>query len=531
MSVTAWFAKCMLFNQGTFAKITLIIRFSGFEKIIVISIVYPLKQKNDAMTSCPTKRTLFLGRAFFVKKIGEDTMNKKISVKESMAVLFILLAILGILIIGFQLSPHIPILIAFMCLLFYGRFRGFSWDEIHDGIVKGITPGIIPILIFLLIGVLVASWILSGTIPTIMVYGFQLISVRFFLPTAFLICAIVGITVGSSFTTISTIGIAFLGIGHILGFSDAMTTGAVVSGAFLGNNCSPLSDTTNLAAGIGEVNLFEHIAQMRYTDLPAFLIAMLFYVFLGNGSHTADLQAITDMIQNMKAGFWISPWTLIPLVILFGGAIKKIPAIPTLLVGSTAAIVLSFINQPHLTMSKVANILMNGYVAHTADPKINELLSRGGIVSMLGSASLILLALALGGLLIKYTIVETIVQELREKMDRPSRLVGFTALSCIGINLIVGEQYLSIILPGETFKRSFDRAGVNKKYLTRTLADAGATVNSLVPWGVSGTFIMGTMKVSALQYLPFTFFSILAPIFTILSGFWLNQKMKKRTSE
>jgi NhaC family Na+:H+ antiporter len=258
---------------------------------------------------------------------------------------------------------------------------------------------------------------------------------------------------------------------------------------------------------------------------------MLFYVFLGNGSHTADLHAITDMIQNMKAGFWISPWTLIPLVILFGGAIKKIPAIPTLLVGSTAAIVLSFINQPHLTMSKVANILMNGYVAHTADPKINELLSRGGIVSMLGSASLILLALALGGLLIKYTIVETIVQELREKMDRPSRLVGFTALSCIGINLIVGEQYLSIILPGETFKRSFDRAGVNKKYLTRTLADAGATVNSLVPWGVSGTFIMGTMKVSALQYLPFTFFSILAPIFTILSGFWLNQKMKKRTSE
>lgn len=378
-------------------------------------------------------------------------MNKKISVKESMAVLFILLAILGILIIGFQLSPHIPILIAFMCLLFYGRFRGFSWDEIHDGIVKGITPGIIPILIFLLIGVLVASWILSGTIPTIMVYGFQLISVRFFLPTAFLVCAIVGITVGSSFTTISTIGIAFLGIGHILGFSDAMTTGAVVSGAFLGNNCSPLSDTTNLAAGIGEVNLFEHIAQMRYTDLPAFLIAMLFYVFLGNGSHTADLHAITDMIQNMKAGFWISPWTLIPLVILFGGAIKKIPAIPTLLVGSTAAIILSFINQPHLTMSKVANILMNGYVAHTADPKINELLSRGGIVSMLGSASLILLALALGGLLIKYTIVETIVQELREKMDRPSRLVGFTALSCIGINLIVGEQYLSIILPGETF--------------------------------------------------------------------------------
>lgn len=453
-------------------------------------------------------------------------MNKKMSIKESIAVLVVLLAMLGVLIIGFQLTPHIPILAAFMLLLFYGRFKRFSWDEIHDGIVKGITPGIIPILIFLLIGVLVASWILSGTIPTIMVYGFKLISVRFFLPTAFLVCTIVGITVGSSFTTISTIGIAFLGIGHILGFNDAMTTGAVVSGAFLGNNCSPLSDTTNLAAGIGGVNLFEHIAGMRYTDFPAFILSLIFYTILGHHSHSADLASINEMVQNMEASFWVSPWTLIPLVILFGGAIKKIPAIPTLLAGSTAAIILSFIHEKSLSIGKVADILMNGYVAHTADNKLNELLSRGGIMSMLGSASLILLALALGGLLIKYTIVETIVQELREKMDRPSRLIGFTALSSIGINLIVGEQYLSIILPGETFKHSFDQAGLNKIYLTRTLADAGATVNSLVPWGVSGTFIMGTMKVSALHYLPFAFFSILAPVFTIVAGFFLNRKKK-----
>lgn len=454
-------------------------------------------------------------------------MNKNISLKESIAVLIVLLALLGVLIIGFQLSPHIPILAAFMCLLFYGRFKKFSWDEIHDGIIKGITPGIIPILIFLLIGVLVASWILSGTIPTIMVYGFKLVSVRFFLPTAFLVCAIVGVTVGSSFTTISTIGIAFLGIGHLLGFNDAMTTGAVVSGAFLGNNCSPLSDTTNLAAGIGGVNLFEHIAGMRYTDFPAFVLSLLFYTILGQNSHSADLASINEMIQNMKASFWISPWTLIPLVILFGGAIKKIPAIPTLLAGSTAALVLSFIHEKSLTIGKAADILMNGYVAHTPDPKLDELLSRGGIMSMLGSASLILLALALGGLLIKYLIVETIVQELKEKMDRPSRLVGFTALSCIGVNLIVGEQYLSIILPGETFKRSFDEVGLSKNYLTRTLADSGATVNSLVPWGVSGTFIMGTMKVSALHYLPFAFFSILAPVFTIIGGFLLNRRHVK----
>lgn len=450
-------------------------------------------------------------------------MNKKITLKESIIVLIALLGILGVLIIGLHLSPHIPILVSFMCLLFYGKLRGFSWDDIHDGITKGIAPGIIPIIIFFLIGVLVASWILDGTIPTIMVYGFKIISVKFFLPTVFLVCTIVGLTVGSSFTTISTIGIAFLGIGHVLGFNDAMTTGAVVSGAFLGNNVSPLSDTTNLAAGIGEVNLFEHIASVRHTDLPAFIFSLILYVFLGHSNHSSALTSIASMIDHMEAHFWVSPWTLIPLIILFIGAFKKIPAIPTLLIGAMSAIILAFFKQPSLSIGKAANILLNGYVAHTSDAKIDVLLSRGGIMSMLGSASLIILALALGGLLIKYEIVKTIVQGLRDKMNSVSRLIGFTALSSIGINMIVGEQYLSIILPGETFKHSFEVEDLDRTYLTRTLADAGAAVNSLIPWGVSGTFIMGTMKVSALQYLPFAFFPILAPLLTILEGFLINR--------
>ena len=449
---------------------------------------------------------------------------KKISTKESAAVLAAMLAILGILIIGFQLSPHVPILFVFMLLLLYGRMKKFSWDDIHGGIISGITPGIIPIIIFLLIGVLVAAWILAGTIPTIMVYGFKIISVRFFLPTVFVVCSIVGLTVGSSFTTISTIGIAFLGIGHILGFHDAYTAGAVVSGAFLGNNISPLSDTTNLAAGIGEIDLFQHIANMRFTDLPAFVISFILYVFLGHTSKTANLTSVNEMIANMEKNFWISPWTLIPLVILFIMAVKKIPAIATLLTGASVAIGLSFIHDHTLTVQKVATILMNGFTAKTASEKLNTLLSRGGIMSMLGSASLIILALALGGLLLKYQIVENIVEALKSKMDRPSRLIGLTALSSIGVNIIVGEQYLSIILPGETFKKSFETAKLDNRYLTRTLADAGASVNALIPWGVSGTFIAGTLKVSAMAYVPFAFFPLLAPVITIVVGFILNHR-------
>lgn len=448
----------------------------------------------------------------------------RVSFIESIIILVLLLAILGTLIIGAQLTPHIPILLAFMLLLLYGRYKGFTWDEIHAGIVEGITPGIIPILIFLLIGVLVATWILAGTIPTMMVYGFELISVKYFLPTVFIVCSLVGVTVGSSFTTISTMGIAFLGIGHLLGFNSAMVTGAVVSGAFLGNNLSPLSDTTNLAAGIGEINLFDHILNMLQTVIPAFILSLVGYLFLGHHSGPADLKAVAAMIQTLEKNFWISPITLLPVIILFFCAWRKIPAIPTLLLGSTTAVILAIVHNPSLKLQQLSTILMSGYIADTPDKSINLLLSRGGIESMLSSAALILLALGLGGLLIKYEIISTLIERIKGYVNTPTKLITLTAISSVGVNLLVGEQYLSIILPGETFKSSFDRLNINKKYLTRTLADAGAAFNSLIPWGVSGTFIMGTLKVSALDYLPYAFFPLLCPFITIILSFILKKK-------
>lgn len=178
------------------------------------------------------------------------------SLGESLIIMMVMFGILGTMIIGMKMAPQVPILFVFTLLMFYGHFRGVSWDKIFDGITAGIQPGIIPILIFMMIGLLVSSWLASGTIATIMVIGFQILSVKFFLPTVFVICGLVGITVGSSFTTVSTMGIAFMGIGHILGFSDAVTAGAIVSGALLGNNLSPLSDTSNLTTGLTKVNLW-----------------------------------------------------------------------------------------------------------------------------------------------------------------------------------------------------------------------------------------------------------------------------------
>lgn len=466
------------------------------------------------------------------------TQENKHSMKlsEALVILIAMLSILGVLIIKFQITPHIPILMVFTLLMFYGKLRGYSWDEIHNGIVEGIKPGIIPIIIFLLIGVLVATWIAAGTIPTIMVYGFKIISVKYFIPTTFLLCALVGITVGSSFTTISTIGIALLGIGHILDFPAALTAGAIVSGAFLGNNLSPLSDTTNLASGLAKVDLYEHIKSMAQTALPSALIAFVFYLMMGSGTKVNAVNSIQNMSHILQSNFDISFWSILPVLVLFIFAWFKIPAIPSLLTSSLVAVVVTLLRHvQQLSLKEICNMLMSGYVSHTGNRQIDGLLSRGGIESMLNSAALIILALALGGLLIKFQVITTLINQIQGFVNTPGKLIMMTILSSVGINFLVGEQYLSVILPGETFKTAYDKLGLNRKYLSRTLSAGGSAVNSLVPWGVSGIFISGTLGVNPLEYVKFATYSYVEPIMTVIIGFMIvnsqfNKAKKTKTN-
>lgn len=442
------------------------------------------------------------------------------SLLESIVILVGMLACLGILIIKYKMTPHIPILMVFTVLLFYGKFRGYSWDEIHDGIVEGIKPGIIPIIIFLLIGVLVATWIASGTIPTIMYYGFKMVSVKFFIPTIFLLCTVIGITVGSSFTTISTMGIAFLGIGHILGFSTALTVGAIVSGAFLGNNLSPLSDTTNLASGIAGIDVYDHIKSMAETALPAALISLVFYVVVGSSSKSANMAGIQQMADVLMTHFDISFWAILPVIILFIFAWLKVPAIPSLLTSSFSALFITlFRSKQHYSLKVLCDMLMNGFVAKTGNRQMNVLLSRGGMASMLNSAALIILALSLGGLLIKYQVVEVLITNIQQFVNTPGKLIMMTIVSATGINFLVGEQYLSVILSGETFKSAYDKLPLDRKYLSRTLSAGGSAVNALVPWGVSGIFIAGALGVNPIDYVPFATYSFIEPIISIVIGF------------
>ena len=438
---------------------------------------------------------------------------------ESIIVLAVILGILGFLIIGQHQEPQAPLLIAFVVLMVYGRLRGFTWDTIIDGMRTGLRAGVDPLVIFLTIGVLIATWIFSGTIPTVMFWGFKIISIQFFLPTVFLVCTLVGIACGSSFTSVSTMGIAFIGIGTTLHFSPGLTAGAIVSGAFCGSNISPLSGTTNLAASTGEIDIYTHIKSLLWTDLPAWFISLIFFTLMGLHPKPASLHAINVMLDQLQNNFWISPWNMLPVILLIILAIFKVPAIPSLGLGALSAVILGWIHNPNISINSITELIMNGFVAHTPNKNINLLLSKGGISSMLTSLALIIFALALGGLLIKFNIIGVIITKIEESVKGIVGLTISAALTCIGVNLLVGEHYLAIILPGESFKEAFDHHNLPRTALTRVLNDAGAAINAVVPWSVSGVFIAGTLRVNPLDFIPFAIFPFLVTVLCILAGF------------
>lgn len=275
--------------------------------------------------------------SIFKKSNDKQQAEPDLSFGESLIVLIVILCILGLLIIIKHQQPQAPLFIAFTLLAIYGKLRGFSWDTVMNGMRHGLRAGVDPLIIFLSIGVLIATWIFSGTIPTIMFFGFKIISVKFFLPTVFLVCTLVGVACGSSFTTVSTMGIAFIGIGATLKINPGLTAGVIVSGAFCGSNISPLSGTTNLAASVGEISIYEHIRSLLVTDIPAWAVCMVVYTFLGLNSKSVSLAAVHRMMNGLQNGFWISGWAMLPVVLLIVLAILQVPAIPSLGLGSKDA--------------------------------------------------------------------------------------------------------------------------------------------------------------------------------------------------
>jgi NhaC family Na+:H+ antiporter len=442
----------------------------------------------------------------------------KLSLREATIVLIVILAIMGYGVIGLGLSPQVPVLLAITVTIFWAKFKGLTWDNINAGIKDGIDKGIIPIVIFILIGSMISTWIAAGTIPTLMVIGFKAISAQWFLPAVFLVCALVGAAVGSCFTVVSTVGIAFFGIGITMNFNPALVAGCIVAGGIFGDKLSPLSETNNLSAAVVDTDLFAHMKTILWSTIPAATISTIAFAALGIGHNHANMAKINTTVAALNQNFNISIIALIPIILVFVCAAFKMAAIPTMLLNVFVSAIMMFFDNPHLSITKASAIITNGFVAKTTNDEVNLLLSRGGIVSMMPTVALIVLTLSLGGLLVNFGLISAVMIPLATKLTSTVKLISAALAACIGINIFVGEQFLSIILPGRSFKETFIAGGLNRSALGRVLEDGGTMINYLVPWGVGGVFIANTLGVPTIDYLPFAFFNLLCPVISLLSG-------------
>ncbi|WP_249870197.1 Na+/H+ antiporter NhaC [Oceanobacillus saliphilus] len=438
------------------------------------------------------------------------------SIMEAALFFIFIIGLISYFIIELETVPHIPILLGIFSLVAYGLMKRIPFHKLQEAMISGANSGMGAVFLFFVIGILISSWMISGTIPALINTGFSVIGTTWFYGIVFAVTAIIGVALGSSLTTVATIGVAFIGMAGAMEASLAITAGAIVSGAFFGDKMSPLSDTTNLASTIVGVDLFDHIKNISLTTIPAFIISFVIFIML-SPDKSVSLNSVENYqlaLQSANLIHWAS-W--IPLIVLIICTIFKVPAFIALMASSITATLSASITN-NFTWSEIWTIWFNGYTGTTDFAPVNELLTKGGINSMLFTISLVILALSFGGLLFITGILPSLLKALQEKLQKTRSIILSTAATAIGVNVLIGEQYLSILLTGETFKGIYEKAGLHKKALSRTLEDAGTVINPLVPWSVCGVFIANVLGVSVLEYLPFAFFCLLSPLITILFG-------------
>ncbi len=412
-----------------------------------------------------------------------------------------------------------------------GIRQGYGWEEILGGVEKSLSSTTNAILILLMIGALAGSWMISGIVPAMIYYGLQILNPEIFLPAAAIICALVSLATGSSWSTSATVGIALIGIGKAIGISEAMVAGSVISGAYFGDKISPLSDTTNLAPAMAGTDLFTHIRYMLWTTVPSFTITLILFIILGlrldSGGEVND---INPLLNELDSIFNLSPWLfLVPgIVILL--IVRKVPALPAILIGTLAGAVFAFIFQGDLLrqMSEsnsldwatsyqlIMNALTVSVTIQAENPILAELLNSGGMAGMLGTIWLIISAMVFGGIMEACGFLETISAALLKMAHKTASLIATTMGTCLLINVTASDQYLAIVVPGRMYADAYRKRGLAPENLSRTLEDSGTVTSVLVPWNTCGAYQSGVLGVNTLAYLPFAFFNLLSPLMTLI---------------
>jgi NhaC family Na+:H+ antiporter len=473
------------------------------------------------------------------KQTPEHINPKEPSMLDACIPVIFLVALLATAVVYFgndsSYGPNqISLLLAMGIAAVIGIKNGHKWHDIEKAIISGISLSLGAVLILFAVGSLIGTWLLSGTVPTMIYYGLQILDPSWFYAAACIICGIVALSIGSSWTTAATIGVALIGIAQGLSLDPAITAGAVISGAYFGDKMSPLSETTNLAPAIAGSELFAHIRYMFWTTVPSISTAIVLFLILGFSEETtATTSSISDLSNQLAQQFNISLFNLMPLVVLLLLAIKKMPAFPAVAIGALMGGLWAVLFQQELILRLAngntdvltANIkvvwaaFFDGVNIATGNAELDKLLSGGGMSKMLNTVWLIVCALSFGAVLEHLGMLRKFVSVILATAKSTGSLIASTVATCIGTNLITADQYISIVMPGRMYKEEYQRRGLHPLVLSRTLEDSGTITSPLIPWNTCGAYMYSVLLVNPLDYIFYCFFNLMNPILAVVYGF------------
>ncbi len=454
-----------------------------------------------------------------------ETKNEIEKTKEPGLVIAIIPLIVMFLLFGigygiYEIRPPVLLVTAAFMTGCLGLFLRFKWKVMQEGIVDSIHKAMPAILIMLCVGVLIGSWIASGTIPMVIYYGLKLISPQFFLVTACFVCTVTSLATGTSWGTIGTLGVAFIGIAMGLGIPLGPAAGAIVSGAYFGDKMSPFSDVANLAPVTAGSNLFDHIKHMLWSATPAWLLGLMIYFIVGlrYGGGKIESKEMTIITQTIKENFNFNILLLLPMVIVFYFAFTKKPTIPGMLLSSFIAGILAIIFQK-ASIPELATAMNTGYQAHTGVEEVDKLISQGGMMSMMEVQLVAFTAFSFGGILQRIGLLSVILNRVMRFTNKVWSLVLTTICSSIVTALATGSSYLSMILPGDLLSPIYKKKGLAAKNLSRIIEESGAIMVPLIPWSMAGVFITGILGVPTLSYLPWAIMNYVSVVVLAIYGF------------
>mgnify|MGYP003002375979 FL=1 len=477
------------------------------------------------------------------KKSREPRMPK---VWEALITLVLLVAVLAVGIVIYGADVHVPMFVGVCVAAIMALYLGHKWEDIEKMMMDGIYKALQSICILIIVGILIGVWINAGVVPTMIYYGLQLMHPTIFFIATLLICSVTSLATGSSWGTMGTMGVALMGIGFGLGMNPGMTAGAILSGAYFGDKMSPLSDTTNLAPAMAGTDVMSHVKAMMLPTAITYVICIIFFGVLGVTQYhggDADMSRVTEFANalNVAQGgvFHVNPILLLPPVIVIVAVAMKMPAIPGITLGIFVGAIVGLIFQPgQCDPGTLFKYGMNGFefpeevdamlqasLSAETYETMNELLESGGILGMMNSVAMTIIAMMFGGIMEGTHQLEVIVNQLKKLAKGPAGLVTLTEITCVLSNMTMPEQYISIVVPGRMYAEEYRKMGLHPSVLSSALEGAGTVTSALVPWNTCGVYIKDTLSITVPEYAPFAMFNWLMPVINAACA-WVGVTLK-----